>query len=394
MKVLFINSVVDYGSTGKIVRDLYQGLIETGHEAKMVYGRHEARDGKDTVNISNKLSSGYHLVMSQLLGRHGMHSSQATRKVIREIETFQPDIIHLHNIHGYYLNVFLLFEYLKNHPSIKIVWTLHDCWSFSGSSAYFSYDGCKKWDEGCVICNDTNTYPKNRATSSQERNFYKKKEAFTSVQNMTLVTPSDWLKNLTEQTFLKKYPVQRIYNGIDLNQFKPLPEESTDKKIILGVSNIWEKRKGYDDFIALSKLLSDDYQIVLIGLNKDQLANLPSEIVGIERTSNIEELVSYYSKAYVMLNLSVEETMGLTTVESLACGTPVIVYDQTAVPEVVNEHVGFVVEAGDVQRLHELIVSGAIETLDKQIVRDFALQFDRANMVNNYLNLYKKIMEQ
>lgn len=392
MKVIIINSVVDYGSTGKIVRDLYDELKNEGNEVKMVYGRHEPKDLVDTLDISNRFSSMIHLGMSRFFGGHGLHSNKATKNLIAYIESFNPDLIHLHNLHGYYLNVPMLFDFLNKRPDIKIVWTLHDCWAFSGSSAYFSFDGCQKWDDGCVICNNTSTYPKTIAKGKQERNFKWKKEKFTQINDMVIVTPSDWLKDLTEKTFLKKYPIKRIYNGFDTNVFNPAEKVTTDKKIILGVSNIWEKRKGLDDFIKLNELISDEYQIMLIGLSEKQIKELPSNIIGIERTDNIEELVSLYSSAYVYLNLSVEETLGMTTVESIACGTPVIVYNQTAVPEVVNDCVGFVVEAGDVKQLWSLIENTDFDGYNSDELREYGVKFDKKNMVDNYINTYKQLL--
>ena len=391
MRVLQINSVCQNGSTGRIALDIYNSLISNGDECLIVYGRGLAPENINSCKIGSELSVKLHGVISRITDRQGFMSPFATKKLIKKIKEYNPDIIHLHNIHGYYLNVKLLFKFLADYNK-PVVWTLHDCWAFTGHCAYYSYAKCNKWKNRCFACPQKKAYPASYFFDSSEINYKDKKKAFTGIKDLTLVTPSYWLKSQVEESFLKKYSVIPIYNGIDLNVFKPLESNFKDKynisnkKIILGVANIWEPRKGFDDFLKLSKIISDEYVIVLVGLSDLQISSLPKNIIGIKRTENADELVKIYSSAYVYVNLSVEETMGLTTAEALATGTPAIVYNKTAVPEVIDEKSGIVVSAGDVEGVY-----GAIENLNissKDCIKR-AKVFEKNKQYNKYLELYK-----
>lgn len=354
MKVYFINSVVDYGSTGKIVRDLSNELKNEGHSVRIAYGRHDAKQKDDTLNLSTKLGFAYHYFMSRFFGRHGLHSTPQTHKLIKDIKDFNPDCIHIHNVHGYYLNVPLLLKELKK-MDVKILWTLHDAWLISGSSAYFDYSGCKTWDNGCVECNSTKDYPRADFIKRQKKNFAWKKTSLKGFKNLTFITPSEWLKNLISDTFLNEYPCVVVNNGIDTSVFKPqmnqeLENQFKEKKVLLGVASIWERRKGLDDFIALDQLISDEYIIVLIGLSSQQIQDLPDSIVGIERTSDANELAQYYSLAHAYLNPTYEDNYPTTNLEALACNTPVIAYDTGGNKEVKTL---ITVSQGDIKALYE-----------------------------------------
>lgn len=346
MRVLFINSVVDFGSTGKIVRSLANGLKKEGHEVLIAYGRHESKNSEDTFYIGNKVGFLVHAIMSRFFGRHGLHSTQSTKRLINKIEEFQPDVIHLHNLHGYYLNVKLLLEYLSS-INVKLLWTLHDTWSVSGSSASFQYHGVKVWDDGCVVCNSTQDYPTAVFVKRQRKNFSWKKETISNLKNLTVISPSYWLKNLAIETFLRKFPIEVVHNGIDISVFRSLGEKRQDSKVILGVANVWETRKGFDDFIKLSKILDSSYQIVLVGLNEKQIKTIPNNIIGIGRTNNVHELAELYSSAYAFVNPTYEDNYPTTNLEALACGTPVIAYDTGGNNELSKEHV-LIVKQGDV----------------------------------------------
>jgi glycosyltransferase involved in cell wall biosynthesis len=323
-------------------------------------------------------------------------SNYSTKKLINKIIEASPDIIHLHNVHGYYLNVKLLFDFLADYNK-PVVWTLHDCWSFTGHCAYFSYVGCDKWKSGCKNCPQKKSYPASILLDNSNKNYTQKKLAFNKLKNLTLVTPSYWLADTVKQSFLSDYTAKTIYNGIDLEIFKPTESDFKkrfgieDKKILLGVANIWEPRKGFDDFISLSKIISDEYVIVMVGLNKDQIKGLPSNIIGIERTESITELAEIYSSADVYINTSVEETMGLTTVEALATGTPAIVYDKTAVPEIVDEKSGVVISAGDVQGIYDAVCGINIKAED---CVNRAREFEKNDKYGEYYNLYKEILSK
>lgn len=390
MRVLFVNGVVDYGSTGKIVRDLADGLKDQGHDVSMVFGRHQAHELQNTVDVSSKLGFYHHYFGSRILGKHGQYSKRATKQTIQEIERFKPDVIHLHNLHGYYLHVPNLLKYLAK-AGIPVIWTLHDCWMISGSAAYFDYYGCDVWDQGCQKCHNTKEYPINQFGLHQIQNLKWKQELVSQLSQLEVITVSNWLNELISSTFFQKHQIHTIYNGINENVFTPSPKSQSTQIKLLGVANEWEKRKGLDDFIALNEKLDDRYEITLIGLSEAQVAALPSDMVGITRTKDQKELAQYYSDADIYLNLSVEETMGLTTIESLACGTPVITYNKTAVPELVDESVGLVVEAHDLNALQEAITKVyESDTYKTETLVDYAHRFTNDIMISNYLKIYNK----
>lgn len=390
MKVLFVNSVCDYGSTGKIVRDLANGLKKEGHEVLICYGRHQAKEDTDTFYIGDKLTTYSHVFMTRVFNRHGLHSNRATQKLIEKIETFNPDVIHLHNLHGYYLNVEMLFEALKTFKG-KIYWTFHDCWPISGSSAYFDYHGCKTWDEGCVECNSTRDYPEALVFKRQKKNFLWKKKAFSGLDNLTLVTPSYWLKELLAKSFLAQYPCEVIHNGINTDLFKPtydaeLTKKYENKRVLLGVASIWEQRKGLNDFIKLSTMLSDNYKIVLIGLTEEQKKSLPTAIDGVLRTDSAEQLAAYYTLSHRFINPTYEDNYPTTNIEALCCHTPVIAYDTGGNKEVSIKPFMTIVPQGDLEAIvHEL-------NSNKYISFDHfdSLSHDSHTFVSNTLKLYQR----
>lgn len=337
-RILFINSVCN-GSTGTICKNLYKAALGVGHECCIAYGRGEAPKGFNTIKIGNKLDFYLHVLKARLFDASGFGSKRATKEFIKKIDKFKPDIIHLHNIHGYYVNIEILFKYLKEHPEIKKVWTLHDCWAFTGHCAYYTYAKCDKWKSCCNgTCLNKKEYPKT-IFSRIRRNFNKKEQIFSDVENMVLVTPSKWLKSEVKNSFFKKYQVEVINNSVDTNIFKPTPSNIKqkynieEKKVILGVASVWDKRKGLDTFIDLSKNLSSDYKIVLIGLSNDQIKNLPNNILGISRTENVNELVKWYSAAEVYFNPTLEDNYPTTNLEAIACGTPVVTFNTGGSPE-------------------------------------------------------------
>lgn len=337
-RILFINSVCN-GSTGSICKNLYKAAEKEGHMCCIAYGRGNKPEGYNTIKIGNDLDIYMHIAKARLFDASGFGSKRATKQFIKDIENFKPDIIHLHNIHGYYVNIEVLFKYLKEHPEIKKIWTLHDCWAFTGHCAYYTYNNCEKWKKGCKgNCINKNEYPKS-ILSNIEKNYKKKKESFLGVENMILITPSLWLKNEIEKSYLKEYQIKVINNGIDTNVFKHIDSDIKEKynivnkKIVLGVASVWDRRKGLNSFIDLSGILSNEYQIVLIGLTKKQINDLPDNIIGISRTENVYELVNWYSAACVYFNPTLEDNYPTTNLEAIACGTPVITFDTGGSPE-------------------------------------------------------------
>ena len=398
MRILMINICCGTGSTGRICTDLAARLEEAGHEVKIAY----ARDGlpewaeKYAVRIGTTADVLCHAASARLLDNAGFASRRATEKFLRWVREFDPDIIHLHNLHGYYIHVGLLFDYLKQSGK-RVIWTLHDGWAMTGHCAHFDFIGCDKWSTtGCFDCPQTREYPACIGADRSKRNFIRKKETFCGVPDMTLVTVSQWLKGVVRQSFLKKYPIEVIPNGIDLQAFKPTNSDALvrrygleGKKVILGVAQNWGVKKGLQDMLRLSQLLPADYQVVLVGLTKQQVKDLPSNVIGITRTNDLPELAAFYSLAHVFLNLSVEESMGMTTLEALACGTPAIVYNRTAVPEVVDDSCGWAVNPGDFREILRILGSMGSKELYTKACLARAEKYEKCQQYANYIALYE-----
>ncbi len=339
MKILMINSVCGIRSTGRICTDLAQELEKQGHEVKIAYGREDvpAEFQKYAVRIGNDNDVKIHGVMARVFDASGFGSKSVTKKFISWVKKFDPDIIHLHNIHGYYINIEVLFEYLKICGK-KIIWTLHDCWAFTGHSAFCDAVHCERWEKGCSDCPQIKEYPKSYSDHSKT-NWERKKSCFTGISNLMIVTPSHWLAGLVKRSFLKEYPVKVIHNGIDTTKFYPLSNDFREvyglenKFVLLGVASSWNDLKGYSDFIKLSHMLSDEYRIVLVGLNQKQMEELPENIVGIQRTNSIKELAYIYSSADLFLNLTYCDNYPTVNLEARACGLPVVTYNTGGSPE-------------------------------------------------------------
>lgn len=352
MKYLFINSVAGVGSTGRIAADKCRELMAQGHECRLAYGRSCGNcEDVPTIRIGSDLDVKLHGVMNRIFDNHGFGSEGATRRFLKQVREYDPDVIWLHNIHGYYIHVGLLFEYLR-FCGKKIIWTLHDCWSFTGHCAYFDFVGCSRWKTGCENCPQKKSYPASLVMDNSKENYETKRYHFTGIPNMTLTVPSHWLAERVRASFLGEYPVEVVYNTVSRQVFKPTPSDFRkkhgleDKTILLGVANIWEERKGLKDFAALAPMLDDHYKIILVGLTPEQSRELPKNILCLPRTDNIRQLVEIYSAADLYINPSVEETFGMTTLEALYCGTPSIVYQDTACEEIVRQYGGTAVPRG------------------------------------------------
>lgn len=403
MKVLIINASCGNGSTGRIVADLYHMLRNKGHFCKIAFGHGEPRmvPYEDTIRVNNKWGYYIHNVLGKLFDRAGFFSRQKTKKFVKIIEEYKPDLIHLHNLHGFWINIDILFKELRK-LNIPIVWTLHDCWAYTGHCSHYTTNKCYKWVDGCHACQHLDVYPRSYFVDNSRNNYLKKKVLFTSVDKMTIVTPSKWLAGEVKKSFLGKYPVAPIPNGIDLKTFSRKEFVSRKKfgipekeKVLLAVSFVWNKEKGLYDLIELSKKIDkDEYVMVIVGLSARQKETLllPPTIIAIERTSNIDDLVELYSLSDVFLNPSYQETMGMVTAEAIACGTPVIVYDKTAVPEIVDPQSGFVVKAGDITAMKEKIEKAL--DLNKECISKCAMKFEKNNQYEKYYTIYKSIIKQ
>ena len=386
MRILIINSVCGIRSTGRICTDLADALCKEGHEVRIAYGREivPQKYKKYATRIGNTFSVKEDMLLSRLFDNAGFNSKTATRKFVAWIKEYDPDIIHLHNIHGYYLNVEILFEYLKECGK-KIIWTLHDCWPFTGHCSYFDFAKCNGWQSGCKNCIQSREYPKSLFVSRSELNFERKEKAFTNVPYMSIITPSYWLAGLVKESFLKGYPIRVIHNGIDTNIFKPTKSDILlryhleDKHIVLGVASFWSQRKGLKYFLQLSDMLPDQYRIVLIGLSKKQIEKLPPKITGLLKTNSVQELVEWYSAAEVFVNPTLEENYPTTNIEAQACGTPVISFKTGGSVESANSF-GVSVEQGNVTEIVRCIKDREylIEDLDRSV----------QGMLNQYIELF------
>lgn len=363
MKYLLINVVAGSGSTGRIAAEQCRQLKAQGHECVLAYGRKVRNcDDLTTHRIGMAFDYRVHGVLTRLFDLHGFGSKRATRVFLRWVKEYDPDVIWLHNIHGYYLNIELLFDYLKTCGK-TIRWTLHDCWAFTGHCAYFSYVGCGQWRTECAHCPQLRSYPKCMGVSDVRRNFVRKKEAFTGVPDMTLVTPSQWLANLVKQSFLREYPVEVAYNRIDTNVFKPTPSDFREryglqgKTVVLGVANVWEERKGLSDFIRLASLLDDRYAIVLAGLTEEQIRKMPKQILAFPCTSSTQELAKLYTVADVLFNPTYEDNYPTVNLEAQACGTRVICYDVGGCRETLQNEESMVVEPGNLEKVRTLLTA-------------------------------------
>lgn len=354
-KLLQINSTANWGSTGKIAEQIGALAISHGWDSYIAYGRYANPSRSKTIKVGSKISQFLHLITSRIFDNHGLASRIATKALVKQIKKLSPDIIHLHNIHGYYLNYKILFEYL-NTTQIPVVWTLHDCWPFTGHCAHFVEADCTKWLTQCEKCPLIGQYPK-AFTDNSKQNFQLKKKLFSRIPDrLIIVSVSQWLKSYVNASFLKACKTMTIYNGVDIDVFCPSLKTSTDK-IVLGVSSIWSESKGLNDFIILRDILPSDIQIILVGLSSKQIMSLPKGIIGIERTNNLSELAQLYSSADVFVNPTYADTFPTVNLEALACGTPVITYNTGGSPEAITPETGIVVEQGNTEKLKTAIIS-------------------------------------
>ncbi len=366
MNVLLVNSVCGIRSTGRICTDLAQELEAQGHTVKIAYGRVEEvpeQFQKYAVRIGNNLDLNLHAIRTRLLDDHGFGSKRATREFLKWADTYDPDLLWLHNIHGYYINIELLFQWIKTRPQMKVNWTLHDCWAFTGHCTYFTAAKCEKWRTGCRDCPQKSHYPASLLRDRSRRNYLQKKAIFAGVKDMTLITPSKWLADLVKQSFLKEYPVEVRNNTINTEVFKPTPSNFReqwgikDKKIILGVASVWGERKGFPDFLKLADMIGDTYVIVLVGVNDAQIKKLRGNMIGIKRTNNASELAEIYTAADVFFNPTYEDVYSMVNVEAQLCGTPVVTYASGGAVEAIYTENSVAVPAGDLEESMRIIAS-------------------------------------
>ena len=335
-----INSVCGIGSTGRICTDIARRLEADGHDCLIAYGRGTVPEQyqRYAIKIGNKLDVCLHGVQARIFDNAGFGSKHATKMLIRKIEEYNPDVIHLHNLHGYYINIEILFAYLKK-ASKPVIWTLHDCWPFTGHCVHFDAAKCFRWLSGCGDCPQLRTYPKTYGLDRTKTWYQRKKECFSGVADLTIIVPSEWLAHRVKQSFLKEYPLEISHNQIDANIFKPTDSDFREqyglegKFVILGVANVWNKTKGLSDFCELRKKLDDKFAIVLVGITEKERIKLPPGIITLPRTANSKKLAEIYSASDVFVNPTHQDTYPTVNLEARACGIPVITYDVGGSPE-------------------------------------------------------------
>ena len=398
MKVVQINSVYR-GSTGRIMIDISDFSFQNGIESYCFYGRGRIRERKGFEKFGDIFTFLFHGFLGTFFDLQGLGSLLSTRKMIKRLKQIEPDIIHLHNVHGYYLNYPKLFAYIKNDFKGKVVWTLHDCWAFTGHCPYFTIVDCNKWEKECCRCENRLLYPSSFFLDLSKYQYHKKKKYFSTLNHLQFVVPSNWLNDLVARSFLKNHPSTVINNWIDHETFHPNYDQELfakygipQKKIILGVANIWEKRKGLDVFVELSSRLSDDYVIVLVGLSRRQLEKIPNKIIGISRTNDAKELAKLYSEAHLFVNPSKEETFSLVTLEALACGTRVVVPNTSAAKELVVGSNGVILTNYTIEDYLDAIEKMTATDYDVNDLVEFSKNYTKEKKVGQYITLYKDIV--
>lgn len=401
-KLLIINVALNWGSTGRIAEQVGSLAKDNGWNVMIAHGaRYQNPTQFSHYQVSSSFEEKMHWGISQFWDGQGRGSWFATKRLLKEIDAFQPDVVHMHVIHGYYINYGLLMNYFKE-KNIPVVWTLHDCWAFTGHCAYFTAANCEKWKTQCGQCPIPHDFP-NTYLDRSKANYNRKKQVYGDMQNLVLAPVSQWLGDLVKESFLGKHEIQVVYNGIDVDVFKPSVSNFKKKLgvegkyLLLGVAQGFDERKGLKDFFKLSEMLPDDYQVVLLGAMEDEIAIAPTSVIALPKTESLQELVEAYSAADVLLSLSYEETFGLTPVEAMSCGTPAIVYNNTAQPEHITPETGFVVENGDldtlVTRIKTLCENGKANY--SEACRERAVNvYNKDNCYNMYITIFDKLFNE
>lgn len=397
-KILQISLEVNSGSVGRIAEQIGEIAISHGWESYITYARNHQPSQSHTIKIGSMWDVYWHGFMTRIFDNHALCSKRATRELIKKIEIIKPDIIQLHHIHGYFMNMELLFDYLSK-VDVPVVWIFHDCWALTGHCAHFDYVHCDKWEKGCYKCIQKRSYPASFVFDRSKRNYLLKRRLFNSVKDLTIVPVSFWLGNIVQRSFLKEHRIRVIQNGIDIDVFTPQDNNDAIKQkynigrktMLLGVASTWDARKGLNDFFRLQTIVDPDTVIVLVGLNPRQIKRLPKGIIGISRTENVQQLAELYSAADVFINPTWEDTFPTTNLEALACGTPVITYRTGGSVESISPEVGFIVEQGDVDAVWQNVkrIREKKKSSYSKACRERAEElYDKKNKFKEYMHLY------
>lgn len=394
LKLLQINVTANWGSTGKIAESVGLAALEAGWESYIAYGRWCNPSQSKLIKIGGPLDKYFHYAEQMVRDNEGLCSRGATERFIKQIDAIKPDIVQLHNIHDHYLNYQILFNYL-NQTDVKVVWTFHDCWAFTGHCFHFVTKDCMKWKTGCNNCPMKNAVPKTLFDRSKE-NYKIKKELFGTCSKLTIVAVSDWMAGFVRQSFLMNNRIEVIKNGVDLEVFKPTGEEENDGSFnIIAVSSVWNKEKGLYDIYKLRSILPDTYKITIVGLSQKQVKELPTGIKGVERTQNVEELVGLYSKANVLINPTYADTFPTVNLEAIACGTPVVTYETGGSPEAVDFQTGLVVSQGDIYGMADAVKNICAKGkgyYSEACRKRTEYYFNKNNCFKLYIKLYNQLI--
>lgn len=404
MRIVQINGGAK-GSTGKIMMGIAEVARAQGHEvmcaSPITTTNRDAGEDCGYYRIGTFNSRRVNVALARITGFNGCFAWFETYKLLKKIDEFKPDIIHLHNLHDSYINLPMLFSYIKKH-NVPTVWTLHDCWAFTGQCPHFTIVKCDKWKAGCHNCPQYKEYPASLYDNTKKM-WQLKKKWFTGVKNMTIVTPSRWLARLAQESYLKEYSIQVINNGIDLNVFKPTQSNFReqygipgDKYIVLGVSFAWGYRKGLDCFVEMAEKLGERYQIVLVGTDDEIDKNLPQSIISIHRTQNQKELAEIYSAADAFAMPTREENYPTVNMEAIACGTPVVTFDTGGSPEMLDDKTGIVVEANDIEATKKAIkdICEKKRCNDEKYIAAYSKKFNMQKKFTDYIELYATVLEE
>lgn len=400
MKVLQINVVNGTKSTGRACLELAEYLNENGHQSYVACALGQNYDFEYL--IGSYFGKKVHALFSRLFGNQGYYSRFSTYKLIKYIDTLNPDIIHLNTLHSNYINLKMLFNYIniKNMPTVI---TLHDAWFYTGKCCFYTEANCFRWLNECGKCPQLKKDNPSWFFDRTMKNLLDKKKWIENTQRLAVVGVSDWITNEARRSILNTAKIiSRVYNWIDLDEFKPIKNTSLKKAlnlqgefIIIGVASKWVDRKGLLSFIELSKMITNGMKIILVG-RIDEDVSLPNNIINIPETNSKQELAEYYSMADVFITFSKEESFGKVTAEALACGTPAIVYDSTANSEIVGEDCGYVVQTDNIVEVMSCITK--IELHGKETFSDNCRQFvinnfSKEDRIRDYLDIYTNLVK-
>ena len=382
-RILFINSVCGFGSTGRIVSELSK--IE-GYDTLVCYGRKKDYANVNSYKFANFFDNAFGAIRTILFDNNLNICTLATKRLIKKIKEFNPDIIHLHNMHGYYVNVEMLFKFLKEYNK-PVVWTLHDCWPITGYCAAIDFYKCEKYKTECNNCPHKFSYPFSLFKQKIVKEYYLKKELFNSINDLTIVTPSKWLMSLVDRSYLKNCNKEVVNNGINLDDFKQTKEKN-DRFTVIAVAGVWAEDRGLNEMNKIIPLLDKDIDVIAVGKNSEQIKNCNS----IKFTNSKQELVNLYSSSHLLMMPTLDDNFPTVNIEALACGTPVITYKTGGSPEIVDENTGEVIEKGDYRemanRINHIKNSYAF---DSKRCMDRAKKFSIEEMKSHYDKLYKTI---